>query len=370
MAILTEEQTMLRDMAQEWVRHEQPVTAFRRLRDSGTKQGFDPEVFKAVAQMGWTGVIVPEAYGGTGLGYLSLGLILEEAGRNLVATPLAASALGAASALVLGGSEAQKQQWLPGIVSGDVVGALAIDDTSRHDPGNIATTATEAENGWTLDGTKMFVAEGDGANLFIVAARTERGVGLFLVPGDAAGISRSHRAVVDSRSHAEIRFDATPVGHEALIGEDDGSQLDRLLDHVRVGAAAELLGLAEQAFETTLAYLKTRVQFNQTLASFQALQHRCAQLFTQIELVRSAVESALQALDQQRPNVPQAASLAKAAASELSHQATREMIQLHGGIGMTDEHDAGFYLKRSRMLEAQWGNAAFHRNRFASLSGF
>ena len=370
MAVLNDEQTMLRDMAREWVTNEQPVAAFRKVRNAGEAVGYSPETFATMAAMGWAGVIIPEAYGGSDFGYLSLGLVLEETGRTLTASPLAASALGAASALILGGSEAQKSAWLPGIASGETVATLAVDEGPRHDPANIAARAERSGDGWTLTGTKMFVAEGDSAGLFVVAARTDAGVALFLVPGDAAGLSRSTRKMADARSHAEITLTDVKLSADAMLGADDGALLEQVLDRVRAGAAAEMLGMATQAFETTLDYLKTRVQFGQVIGTFQALQHRAAKLFTDIELMRSTVEGALEAIDAKRSDVPVLVALAKATANDTLHTMSREMIQLFGGIGMTDEHDAGLYIKRARVLENQWGNASFHRERFARLSGF
>jgi alkylation response protein AidB-like acyl-CoA dehydrogenase len=371
MAALNDEQIMLRDMAREWVQNEAPVNAFRKVRDSRSEVGYDPEAFAAMAQMGWVGIVIPETYGGSDFGYLSLGLVLEETGRTLVASPLASSGLAAASALVLGGTESQKQAWLPRIASGEVVASLAIDDGPRHDPTKIKTRAERTERGWQISGTKAFVAEGDSAGLFIVAARTEAGVGLFLVPGEAEGLARATRRMADSRSHADIRLEGVQLGDDALLGAEDGATLiDQVLDRARIGTAAEMLGMAEQAFQTTLAFLKTRVQFGQTLASFQALQHRMAKLYTDIELMRSVVEAALEAVDTGRPDLPMLASLAKATANDTLHLMSREMIQLHGGIGMTDEHEAGFYIKRARVLENMWGNASFHRERFARVSGF
>lgn len=371
MAVLNEEQTMLRDMAREWSRNESPVSAFRKVRDAGAAIGFDPKAFAAQADMGWCGVIIPEAYGGSDFGYLSLGLVLEETGRTLTASPLGTTALAATSALLLGGSEAQKQTWLPRIASGEIIAALAVDEGPRHDPAKIETRAVKTGGGWTLTGSKAFVAEGDAAGVLIVAARTDAGVGLFLVEADAEGVSRSPRNMVDARSHAAISFDDVTLGADALIGSADGGELlDQVLDRARAGICAEMLGLAVQAFEDTLAYLKTREQFGEILSRFQALQHRMSHQFTQIELMRSAVEGALEAIDAGREDVPLLVSLAKATACDTLHLVSREMIQLHGGIGMTDEHHAGFYLKRACILENAFGNAAFHRERFARLSGY
>ncbi|HEX4694764.1 acyl-CoA dehydrogenase family protein [Sphingomonas sp.] len=357
MAVLSEEQTMLRDMAREWTSNESPVIAWRKVRDADSPTGFDPAAYREMAQMGWAGIVIPESYGGSDFGWLSLGLVVEELGKTLTASPLAASA-AAASAIVLGGSDAQKEQWLPRIASGELVATLAVDEGPRHDPADLKTSMS----GGKLSGTKAFVAEGDAAGLFVVAAAD----GLYLVDGEAAGASRSRRKLTDFRSHAEVRFDG--VDADKLSGGGD-ALLDQVLDRARVLAAAEMLGMAGQGFETTLAYLKQRVQFGQVLATFQALQHRMANLFSDIELMRSAVENGLSAIDR-GGDTRQAALLAKTKANEVGHLMSREMIQLHGGIGMTDEYDAGFYLKRMRVLEAMWGNTAYLRNRFATLNGY
>jgi alkylation response protein AidB-like acyl-CoA dehydrogenase len=290
------------------------------------------------------------------MGYLSLGLVLEQLGRNLVATPLTATA-AATSALILGGSEAQQTEWLPRIAAGDVVAALAVDEGPRFAPDKITTMV----EGGKLSGAKQFVAEGDSAQLFVVAATD----GLYLISGNK-GVTRSPRKLTDARSHAEIRFDGAPA--EKLAGSTD--LITQVSDRAAAASCAEMLGMAEAAFAQTNDYLKTRVQFGQVLASFQALQHRMAKMFTELELMRSVVEGALEAIDSGRANVSQEVSLAKATSNETLHLVSREMIQLHGGIGMTDEHDAGFYLKRARVLEAMWGNAAWHRDRFARLGGY
>lgn len=357
MAVLTEEQTMLRDMAREWADKESPVRAFRSVRDRALPAGYDEAAWRAQAEMGWAGILVPEAQGGAGMGHVSLGLVLEQLGRTLTATPLAATA-AATSAILLGGSAAQKAAWLPRIAAGEVVAALAVDEGPRFAPEKVATEVVDGR----IRGTKAFVAEGDSAALFVVAARD----GLYLVAGDT-GITRAPRRLVDARSHADIRFEDAPA--ERLPEGGDGL-IEQVTDRAAAALAAEMLGMAEAAFERTNDYLKTRVQFGQVLASFQALQHRMARMFTELELTRSAVEAALEAIDAGKADVRQEVSLAKALAGETLHLVSREMIQLHGGIGMTDEHDAGFYLKRARVLEAMWGNAAWHRDRFARLNGY
>ncbi len=356
MAVLNEEQSMLRDAAKSWVQEKSPVTAFRKMRDSGVELGYDADAWNEMAEMGWAGVIIPEEYGGSDFGYLSMGLILEETGRTLTASPLLASGLAAASALVLGGSDAQKSEWLPKIAGGEVVGALAIDEGAHHAPEKVALKAEKSGSGYKLSGSKSFVLEGMAAGLLIVSARTSGkpgdtdGITLFLVAGDAKGVSRKRLHLADSRGAANITFDGVEVGADAVLGEVDKGYalLEKTLDRARAGLCAEMLGSAVQAFEVTLDYLKVRVQFGQVIGSFQALQHRAAKMFTDLELARSAVEAALQAIDADTPDVPELVSLAKAKMGDVFHLVSNEMVQMHGGIGMTDAHDAGFYMKRAR----------------------
>jgi alkylation response protein AidB-like acyl-CoA dehydrogenase len=354
------------------------VTAFRKMRDSGVEIGYDAKAWNEMAEMGWAGVIIPEEYGGSAFGYLSMGLILEELGRTLTASPLIASGVGAASALVLGGSDAQKSEWLPRIADGSVVGALAVDEGAHHAPEKVALAATKSGAGYSLSGTKTFVIEGLAANLLVVSARTsgapgdKDGITLFLVPADAKGVSRKRLALADSRGAANITFDKVEVGADAVLGAADKGWdvLEKTLDRVRAALAAEMLGAANQAFETTLDYLKVRVQFGQVIGSFQALQHRAAKMFTDLELARSAVEAALQAIDADSPDVPELVSLSKAKMGDVFHLVSNEMVQMHGGIGMTDAHDSGFYLKRARAAEAAFGSQSYHRDRYARINGY
>ncbi|MBV9511401.1 MAG: acyl-CoA dehydrogenase family protein [Caulobacteraceae bacterium] len=378
MAVLSEEQNLLRDAARTWTREKSPVSAFRKMRDSGAPLGYDPAVFAEMAEMGWTGVIIPEAYGGSEFGYLGLGLVLEETGRTLTASPLLSSALAAASALMLGGDEAQKGRYLPAIASGELVAALAVDEGPHHAPEKVALTAARSGAGYVLSGTKSFVLEGMAAGLLVVSARTagnpgdEAGITLFLVPADAKGVGRMPLTLVDSRGAARIRFDKVEVGPDALLGrEGEGFPLlEQALDRARAGLAAEMLGAALQAFEITVEYLKTRVQFGQVIGAFQALGHRAARMFVELELARSCVEGALQAIDEGAPDTPQLVSLAKAKMGETLHLVSNELIQMHGGIGMTDAHDAGLYLKRARAAEFAFGGQSYHRDRYARLNGY
>lgn len=378
MAALTEEQTMIRDQATAWVTEQAPVALFRKVRDGGNALRYDNTTWQSMIEMGWTGILVPEAFGGSNLGYLTFGIVLEQLGRQLTASPLFASALVGASALVLGGSKAQRQAHLPKIVDGSEIFTLAVDETNRHDPQRVTLRADASAGGYLLNGKKTFVLEGVGATHAVVVARTsgsERdraGITLFVVPLAAAGVTRTALSTVDSRGYAQLDFASVAVGADAVLGSvgDGFGLLEGILDRARAGLGAEMLGVAARAFDMTVDYLKTRVQFGQVIGSFQALGHRAAQLFTQLELNRSCVEAALTALDTGAADTAELVSLSKARTGAFLHLASNELIQIHGGIGMTDEFDAGFYLKRARALEATYGNAAFHRDRFATLSGY
>jgi alkylation response protein AidB-like acyl-CoA dehydrogenase len=378
MAVLNEEQTMLRDAAKSWASEKSPVTKIRALRDSGTLDGFDRTVWAEMVEMGWAGIIVPEQYGGVGLDHMTLGLVLEETGRTLTASPLLSTALVATTALLLGGDEAQKSEWLPKFAAGEALGALAVDEAAHHTPERVAFEAKKSASGYILSGKKIFAVDGGTADVLIVAARTsgtpsdKNGITLFLVPGNAAGVTRTQLITADSRGAANIDFVNVDVPDGAVLGgADQGfAILDATLDRARAGLAAEMLGAASQSFDVTLEYLKTRTQFGQLIGTFQALQHRAAKMYTDLELTRSCVEAALGAIDRQANDIPTLCSLAKARASELVHLTSNEMVQMHGGIGMTDAHDAGLYMKRARVTEAIYGSAAFHRDRYATLMGY
>jgi alkylation response protein AidB-like acyl-CoA dehydrogenase len=378
MAALTEDQAMVQEQAKAWTRDEAPVAKFREMRDSGNEYGFDKATWEGMSELGWAGILIPEEFGGSELGYLTFGVVLEETGRQLTASPLFASGLVAASALIVGGTTEQKQAWLPKVAEGNAVVTLAIDEGPRHSPEHTALEADKAGGGFALSGTKVHVLEGLAADAFIVAARTSGapgdagGLSLFLVAADAKGVTRERIHAADSRGYAKVTFSNVEVAADALVGQlDRGHEvLDATLDRARAGLAAEMLGTAAQSFDMTLDYLKNRVQFGQVIGSFQALGHRAAGLFTEMEMARSCVEAALQAIDKGADDVPQLCSLAKCKAGDFLHHMSNELIQIHGGIGMTDEFDAGLYLKRARALEATFGNQAFHRDRYATLMGF
>jgi alkylation response protein AidB-like acyl-CoA dehydrogenase len=370
MAALTEEQQLLREQAKSWARDEAPVAKFREMRDSGNEFGFDKSTWESIGEMGWAGIVVPEEFGGVDMGFLTCGVVLEELGRQLTASPLLASGVAGATALVLGGSDEQKKAWLPKIAEGAAIVTLAVDEGPRHAPDEVALAAEKSGDGYRLSGTKVHVLEGMSADAFVVAARTDDEVSLFVVAASAAGVSRQRLVTADSRGYANVTFDGVEVGGDARIA---GDVLDATLDRARAALAAEMLGTAAQSFDMTLDYLKNRVQFGQVIGSFQALSHRASGLFTEMEMTRSCVEAALQAIDhvidKDAEDVAQLCSLAKCKAGTFLHNMSNELIQIHGGIGMTDEFDAGLYLKRARAAETTWGNQAFHRDRYATLAG-
>ena len=375
--VLTEEQGMLKDAARDFVAEQLSLTHFRKQRNDGAN-GKDKDRSDAMAEMGWFGVLIPEEFGGSEFGYVGLGQVLEAQGRTLAASPLLQTAMVGVSALVLGGSDTQKETLLPKIAEGKITTALAVDEHAHHAPANVAMTATAAGGGYTLTGKKVFVPNGHFADLFIVAARTSgspgdtSGITLFMIPSETDGLTVTELRTLDYHGAANLTLDGVVVPAADVLGEVDAGfeLLDAVLDRGRIGAAAELLGLSEAAFEMTHEYLQTRKQFGQLIGSFQSLQHRASIMFSEIEQTRSCVAAALTALDEGRSDIAEMASLAKAKASHLAHLVTNETIQMHGGIGMTDEHDSGFYIKRSRVVEAMFGGEGFHRDRYASLLGF
>ncbi|MEE4300217.1 MAG: acyl-CoA dehydrogenase family protein [Pseudomonadales bacterium] len=376
--VLDEDQGLIQDTAREFCTARAPVSQLRTLRDTQDALGYSADVWREMAELGWAGIVIPEAHGGTGFGWQALGVILEETGRTLTASPLYATVMLGAAALLRGGSDAQRADLLPRVAAGELTFALALEESGQHSPWGSALTAKAGGDGHVLDGEKTFVIDGHSADTLVVVARTsgtagERdGLTLFLVPGDAEGVTRTRTVMADARNAARIAFDGVRVGADAVIGRvDAGAEiLDPVLDGARIGMAAEMLGTATEAFERTVAYLKERKQFGELIGSFQGLKHRAADAFTELQLSRSVVMDALTALDEDRDDVPLLASLAKARMGETLNLISREAIQMHGGIGMTDEYEIGFFLKRARIQEATFGGERFHRDRYAALSGY
>jgi len=369
--VLTEEHTLLRDTAQSFLSERLPVSALRTRRDRGADAVADLALWQAMVDLGWAGVMVPEAQGGSGFGAMGLGQILEMQGRTLGVSPLLSTAMAGVAALRLGADAASGAEGLGAIAEGRWRIALAIDEGAHHAPVPEAVTATASEGHAEVSGTKRLVADTALATHLLVSARGPAGPGLYLVPV-GSGVNLAARTTVDSFGAADVTFAGAPA--TCLSGGTLSGQvlIDAVLDCTRIGLAAEMLGTATAAFEMTLDYLKTRRQFGQLIGGFQALQHRAAQMFTDLELLRSAVLAALSAVDDAHtgPRLAGAASLAKALACEALHTISNETIQMHGGIGMTDAHDSGFYLKRARVQEHLYGGASFHRSRYAGLKGY
>ena len=374
--VLTEEQQMLRDSAKAYAAEKLPVSQLRALRRDG--KPYDAGSWKEMAELGFTGVIVPEEFGGSGFGYVGLGQVLEAQGRTLAASPLLSTAMIGASALMLGGTSAQKDAWLGKIAGGEAIVALAAEERPHHDPAHVTLSAKKSGAGFALSGEKRYVVDGAEADLLIVAARTSgdagdaTGITLFLVPGDVTGVTRTALKTLDAHAAANVSFAGVEVRADAVLGAVDCGYglLEQILDRARIGAAAEMLGAADAAFEMTSEYLKVRKQFGQLIGAFQSLQHRAAIMFTELELTRSCVAAALDALDRNANNTSELASLAKARAGETLHLVSNETVQMHGGIGMTDAHDSGLFLKRARVLEGLYGGESFHRDRYARLGGY
>ncbi|MBL0729976.1 acyl-CoA dehydrogenase family protein [Piscinibacter sp. HJYY11] len=376
--VLTEEQGMLRDSAKSFLADNAPVSELRKLRDTRNADGFSRSLWKQFAEMGFTGVLIPEAYGGMGLGLVEAGVVMEEIGRNLTASPFLASNVVAATALLAAGTEAQKQAILPKIASGELIATLAVDEHSKHNPRNTALKAEKSASGYTLDGHKTFVLDGHVADLFIVAARTSgakgelAGVTLFLVDAKTKGVSVERVVMVDAHNAARVTLNNIPVPESAVLGKvgEGLLPLNAALSAGRVAASAEMLGIADEVFARTVNYLKERQQFTKIIGEFQALQHRAAHLYCEIEFTRSAVLKALQALDEGTPTAIGLASVAKAKAGTTVTLAVQEGVQMHGGIGMTDEFEMGFFMKRARVLQELFGDATYHADLLAQLKKY
>jgi alkylation response protein AidB-like acyl-CoA dehydrogenase len=371
--ILTEEQTMLRDSARAFMADNAPITQLRKLRDTSDADGYSKPVWASFADMGFTGVLVPEAQGGLGLGMVEAGVVMEQIGHQLTASPFLASSVVAVSLIRQAGTAAQRDHWLPKLASGATIATLAIDEGRKHQPDRIACKAVKNATGFTLDGHKTFVIDGHVADLLLVAASTsDTGITLFAVPRSTQGVSIERVAMVDSHNAARITFTGVSLGKDAVLGEVDGgaAPLALALDAGRAAASAELLGVADAVFERTTAYLRQRKQFGRLIGEFQALQHRAAELYFDIEMARAAVLKALQAIDADPTTAGEAVAVAKARCGSSATLAVQEGVQMHGGMGMTDEFDIGFFMKRARVLQEYLGDSGFHADRLASMRGY
>ena len=376
--LLNEEQQFLKDTAKEFLQKNAPISHFRNLRDSKDETGYSKEVWKQMAELGWAGILISEDYGGSNFGMMGLGGILEETGRTLVPSPLFSTALVGASFIELAGNENQKKEFLPKIVSGDLTTAFALEEGPRHSPTNISTLAKKEGKSFKINGQKTFVLDGHSADTLIVAARTDGeindsvGITLFIIDKDTKGLTVNRAHMVDSRNASEIKFKDVEVNENSILGDLNAgySVIEEVLDRAQIGLSSEMLGSALEAFDRTLEYLKERKQFGSVIGSFQALQHRAAIMFTELELTKSAVVGALNAVDENSNDRGRFASLAKFKAGETLHLVSNEAVQMHGGIGVTDEFDIGFFLKRSRVAEQIFGSSDYHIDKYAKLSEY
>jgi alkylation response protein AidB-like acyl-CoA dehydrogenase len=380
--VLTEEQSMLRDSARGLISDKAPVSHLRQLRDSKDTTGFSRELWKTFAEMGFAGLLVPEEFGGSALGAVEAGIVMEEIGRTLMPSPFLSTAVLAASALSRGGSAAQKAEYLPQLSVGSLLAALAVDEGAKHRPLQTSLQAVRSGNGFRLNGAKSFVVDGHTADLLIVAARTagsageSAGLTLFLVApkekDKSKGADIERTAMVDAHNAARITFDNVEVDADSVLGEvDQGfALLEAVLNIGRGAVASEMVGLSEEVFGRTVAYLKERKQFSKAIGEFQALQHRAAQLYIEIEITRAAVLKAQQALDGDAAKAAAAVAVAKARAGATATRAVQEGVQMHGGMGMTDQFDIGFFMKRARVCEELFGDANYHADQLARMRNY
>jgi alkylation response protein AidB-like acyl-CoA dehydrogenase len=376
---LNDEQVLLRDSAAGLVRDNSSLRRIRALRDSGDPDGFSRKLWARMAELGWLGMIFPEPYGGLGLGYKELAVVLEELGKGLMPEPWLSTVLLGGTAVWRGGSDAQRAAVLPPLIAGELLLACAYQEAqSRYDLCHVATRAEGAGDRWTINGEKQLVLDGHVANRLVVSARTSggerdrEGITLFLLDAAAPGIAITRQSLLDSRNAALVRLAGVRAAAADVLGEvgGGGALLADVVDRATAGLCAEMLGGMEAAFAMTLEYLKTRQQFGVPIGSFQALKHRAAILFTEIELARSAVMAAAMAIDEGTAHAAEFVAVAKARCSDAFMLVANEGIQMHGGIGMTDEHDIGLYLKREAVLGELFGDVYYHRNRVAELSGY
>ncbi|MCZ6782956.1 MAG: acyl-CoA dehydrogenase [Proteobacteria bacterium] len=377
--VLTEDQELLAKTAADFVAEKSPIRRMRALRDSADPVGFSRALWKEMAELGWLGIPFPESVGGADMGLAELAVVLEALGRKLAPEPFLSTVLLGGQALLLGGNEEQREAWLPGIVAGDRIVTLAYAEArSRYDVHRVSTRCEVVGQGFRLTGEKVQVLDGHVADAFLVTARSAGdeadadGIELFLVPAGAVGLTVERQTRVDSRNAAIVRLDGVVVQADARVGEPGraGALLETVVDRATAGLCAEMLGGMSEAFDLTLEHLKTRQQFDSVIGTFQALKHRAARLFIEIELSRSALMAASRAIDRGADDAPRLVSLAKARCSDAYVKVANEAIQMFGGVGMTDEYDIGFFLKRARAAELTFGDAAWHRDRWARLGGY
>jgi len=376
--VLTEEEQFLKDTAKNFAEERSPITHFRALRDNNDPLLWDKGLWNEMTKLGWPGILIPEDYGGSNFGITGISVILNECAKTLTPSPLFATGVIGAYSITNYGTEKQKEYYLPKIASGELTTALAVDESSHHNPINTEIFAKKEGSNFIVNGKKTFVIDGASADLIILLARTSgdkgdmTGLTLFLVDANSNGFETTKLDMADSRNYSNINFNNVEIPDSNILGdlETGGEIIENVLDIGRIAMASEMLGNAEAAFETTIDYLKQRKQFGVLIGSFQALQHRAAEMFCEIELTKSSVMGAMKAADEGSNELQRLSSLAKTMAGETLHLVSNEAVQMHGGIGVTDEYDIGFFLKRARVTEQIFGSSKYHTERYANLSGF
>tara|TARA_Y100000748_G_scaffold130553_1_gene109439 strand:+ start:222 stop:1361 length:1140 start_codon:yes stop_codon:yes gene_type:complete len=376
--VLTEEEQFLKDTAKNFAEERSPITHFRALRDNNDPLLWDKGLWNEMTKLGWPGILIPEDYGGSNFGITGISVILNECAKTLTPSPLFATGVIGAYSITNYGTEKQKEYYLPKIASGELTTALAVDESSHHNPANTEIFAKKEGSNFIVNGKKTFVIDGASADLIILLARTSgdkgdmTGLTLFLVDANSNGLETAKLDMADSRNYSNINFNNVEIPDSNILGdlETGGEIIENVLDIGRIAMASEMLGNAEAAFETTIDYLKQRKQFGVLIGSFQALQHRAAEMFCEIELTKSSVIGAMKAADEGSNELQRLSSLAKTMAGETLHLVSNEAVQMHGGIGVTDEYDIGFFLKRARVTEQIFGSSKYHTERYANLSGF
>ena len=375
--VLNEEQIFLKDSAKKFASEKTPTNHFREVRDSEIDNCYDDKIWQEMVSLGWTGILVPEEFGGSNFGVAGISSILEELGRTLTPSPLFSTAVVGVS-LIKHASDAVKKDILTKVVQDGLRLCFAIEESNHHDPVKISCEAKKDGSNYIISGEKSFVIDGGFADKVIVACRTsgeegfKDGLSLFVLDSDSKGLTITPTKMVDSRNAANMKFENVKVSSDMLIGKEDDAYeiIESVLDVSRAAISAEMLGSALQAYEITLDYLKEREQFGSKIGSFQALQHRAAIMFSELELCKSCVIESITSFDEGGNDSERLASLSKAKVGEVFHLISNESVQMHGGIGVTDEYDIGLYLKRARVAEQIFGDSNFHKNRYAELTGY
>jgi acyl-CoA dehydrogenase len=371
--VINEEQNMLKSSAKELLDLKSPISLMRELRDDNYNQ-FDPDLWKEMVEMGWTALTVPEEYNGLNFGYVGLGQVIEEMGKKLTVSPMISTVLVSTTIVGLSKNEVLKSKLFDEIMSGKKLCTLAHEESSHHNPNIDLSIISNNNEKFILNGKKRFVIDGTISDYLIVSANSESNGSLELVIIDSKskGITFNNKVHMDSKIYSDISFNNVEFSKDNFLStENDGKKiLNIALDIACVGLAAEMLGNIQQAFDMTIQYLKEREQFGVKIGSFQALQHRSAIMFGEIELCKSIVLKALQAIDSGDENLPELASLAKSKLGLTSKLVTNEAVQMHGGIGVTDDADIGFFLKRVRVSQRIFGDSNYHLDRVAKFNSY